>query len=432
MWMHFVIFCNMKLEKSNSHHHAEAEIAAFAHPEYENPLQSNHSMILPSSSEGFQSNNVHNGHQQCFFLEVTLAVNPFTNVNRLDVFRNLSCGEGLPTRVSSSSSSSVSPKRASTRRCNPTQVSLDARAPTQPAYSFLRNDLQPHFSCKALPILNPHPDICQPLHFDDSFTPCNGRNQLHLSQQKAKDINERNMTLQKRNIQPATSHPYYNEKAGTESAMGLGYKATHLNHVVFSGQDQVTSSSVVGTWPKSSFSSHKQRRTFECEVGKITSLDAGNRAFNSEKKGYFDMDEELKRSLYNLIDVEDTSPSFKISRFSPSEDYIELSSHDLADNYLYFSPLTGRTPEMKSPVNFDMASPTSISNMGSYSPSSVSSILRGSLKNIQSSDFKTQRRQLYGKQEQFQTQLRQIHTQSEKNSDQGASQSQIWQYNKRS
>ena len=32
--------------------------------------------------------------QQCFFLEGNLAVNPFTNVNRLEVFRNLSCGEG--------------------------------------------------------------------------------------------------------------------------------------------------------------------------------------------------------------------------------------------------------------------------------------------------------------------------------------------------
>ena len=99
-----------------------------------------------------------------------------------------------------------------------------------------------------------------------------------------------------------------------------------------------------------------------------------------------DLDEELKRSLYDLIDVDETCPFFNISRLSPSEDNIELSYCDLTDNYLSFSPVSGRTPEMRSPLNFDMASPTNISNVGSYSPSSVSSILSGSMKNIQSMD----------------------------------------------
>ena len=90
-----------------------------------------------------------------------------------------------------------------------------------------------------------------------------------------------------------------------------------------------------------------------------------------------DLDEELKRSLYDLIDVDETCPFFNISRLSPSEDNIELSYCDLTDNYLSFSPGSGGAPEIKSPLNLDMASPTNISNVGSYSPSSVSSILRG-------------------------------------------------------
>ena len=76
-----------------------------------------------------------------------------------------------------------------------------------------------------------------------------------------------------------------------------------------------------------------------------------------------DLDEELKRSLYDIIDVEETCPFFNFSRLSPSEDNIELSYCDLTDNYLRFSPVSGRTPEIKSPLNFDMASPTNVSNV---------------------------------------------------------------------
>ena len=131
MWMHFAIFCSMDLEKSNSHRYAEAEIAAFAHPGYKYPLESAHSMILPSSPKGYQSNNDLTGHQQCFLFEGTLAVNPFTNVNRLDVFRNLSCGgEGsqlmFSTRESTSCLSKVSFDRAATQASSPSQASLHA------------------------------------------------------------------------------------------------------------------------------------------------------------------------------------------------------------------------------------------------------------------------------------------------------------------
>ena len=75
MWMHFAIFCSMELEKSNSHRHVEAELAAFAHPRFKYPRESTHSSILPSSPKGYQSNNIHISHQQCFFFEGTLAVN---------------------------------------------------------------------------------------------------------------------------------------------------------------------------------------------------------------------------------------------------------------------------------------------------------------------------------------------------------------------
>ena len=112
-----------------------------------------------------------------------------------------------------------------------------------------------------------------------------------------------------------------------------------------------------------------------------------------------DLDEELKRSLYDINDVEEICPFFNIFRLSPSRDSIELSYSDLTDNYLSFSPVSGRTPEIKSPLNFDMASPINISNVGSYSPPSVSSILRGSMKNIQFMDFNScHRRQVHGNQ----------------------------------
>ena len=416
----------MELEKSNSHGHAEAEIAAFAHPGYKYPLESAHTLILQSSPKGYQSNNVHTSHQQCFFLEGTLAVNPFTNVNRLDVFRKLSCGgEGsellLSTRESTSCPSSVSQK------FSPAQVLHDAGAPTQLAYSCTQYHLQPHFSSKDLFMPSPRPGICQPLRFDDSFTPCKAKNLFHIEQQKT--IAERRMTLQQSNILPATSNPYLNEKV---SAIGLGCKASHLNHAVLSGVDHVTSLTVACAVPKSSSLSHsEERRTSEWEMGKITSLKAGSRALNSEGKGFFYMDEELERSLYDLIDLEESSPSFNISRMSSSEDNIELSFCDLTDNYLRVSPVAGRTSKMKSPLNFEMASPTNISNVGSYSPSSVCSILRGPLKNTESMNFNSRHRQVNGKQEQFQTQSRQYHMQSERISDQSAIQSQMWHYNKK-
>ena len=76
-----------------------------------------------------------------------------------------------------------------------------------------------------------------------------------------------------------------------------------------------------------------------------------------------------------------------------------------------------------------MAPPTNISNVGSYSPSSVSSILRESLKNDQFLDFNSRHRRGYGNQEQLQIQSIQFQTLSESISDQSISQSQMWQYN---
>ena len=154
-----------------------------------------------------------------------------------------------------------------------------------------------------------------------------------------------------------------------------------------------------------------------------------NRDHITEEKGTFDMDEEMKRSLYNLIDVEDTSPPFNVSRLSLSEDNIELSCHYLADTSFYFLPVSNRTTERNSSLAVDMASSTDISNVGSYSPSSVSNILKGSLKNDQSLDFNSHRRQGYGHQEQLETKSRQVQTRSESILDQRTSQSQMWFYN---
>ena len=423
MWMHFVIFCSMEVENLNRHRHAVAEIAAFAHPGYKYPLESSDSMILPSSSsKDHQSKNLHTGHQQCFFYKGTLAVNPFTNVSRLDVFKNLSCGEGsqllFSTRESTSCSPSVSSKCPTTRKSSPSQVSLDGpsqvsldgpsqvsldgRALPQRAYAFPRNHLQPHFSSEDLRILNPHHGNYQPLHFDDTFTPCKFKN---LLQHMGKDIEDHNFTVQHSNFLPVTSHSYFNEKAGAVSAMGLGCKAIHVNRIVHSRVDHLTSFTGARAIPKSSFLSHsEERKPFEWEMGKITDLKAGQCTFNMVKKGSFDTDEELKRSPYDLIDVDETSPPFNTSR-SPAEDNIELSFCDLEDNYLSFSPVAGRTAETKSLLNFEKARPTDISNISCYSPSSVCSILKGSTKNIQSLDSHSNRRQFYGKRKQLLTQL---------------------------
>ena len=144
---------------------------------------------------------------------------------------------------------------------------------------------------------------------------------------------------------------------------------------------------------------------FRSDMGKIISLKAGTCALNTEERSPFDIDEEMKRSLYDLIDVDETSPSFNIFRMSPIEDNIELSDFDLASNYLSSLPVAGRTLEFKSSLDFERASPTDISYAGSCSPSSVCSILRGSLKDTPSLNFNSRHRQGHGKQKQLQTQL---------------------------
>ena len=85
-----------------------------------------------------------------------------------------------------------------------------------------------------------------------------------------------------------------------------------------------------------------------------------------------------------LIDVENTSSLFNNSPISLSGDDTELSGCDLADTAFYFLPVSDKTTERNSSLAVDMASSTDISNMGSYSPSSVSNILKGSFKNIRS------------------------------------------------
>ena len=239
------------------------------------------------------------------------------------------------------------------------------------------------------------------------------------------------MTVQQSNFLASTSPPYINEKASTVSEIVVGCKATHVNHVALSGIKDTMSSTGASTVLNPSLSHYEQRRTFEWEMGKITSLNASNRAFDTEEKGTTETDEEIKRSPWNIIDFKSSSRSFNIFRFSPIEDNIELSLCDLADNYSNVSHVAGRAYEMKPPLNFDLASPTNMSNVGSCSPSSASSILRGSSKNIQSLDLKSCHRQLYVMEEQSQTKSRQYYTQCERISDQSTSQSQMWQFNKK-
>ena len=388
MWMHFVIYCSMDLETSNSHRHAEAEIAAFAHPGYKYPLESTNNFIISSSPKCDQSSNLDTSHQQCFFWEGNLAVNPFTNVNRLDVFRNLSRGEGSQLLISRKESYRSSPSVsssdcASAHGCSPAQISLDADAPTQLAYAFKQSRLQSCFSSDKFVMINSLRAISQPLHYGNSPTPCQGKNLSLISQ--STDVQECNLMEQQRNSLASTSHPYFNNKASTASAIGLAGKATHLRRVLLSGVDHVTPFTSAGTAPVPLLLSHlEERKSFVWEMGKITSLNTDNCALMMEKRGPVDINRMIRRSLHDLIDVENTSSLFNNSPISLSGDDTELFGCDLAENSSYFLPVSDKTTERNSSLAVDMASSTDISNMGSYSPSSVSNILKGSFKNIRS------------------------------------------------
>ena len=295
MWMHFVIYCSLDPESINSHRQIEAEIAAFAHPQYEYPLESTNTLLLASSPKGYQSKNLRTSHHQCSFLDETLVVNPFTNVNRLDVFRSLSSGEGSQlfssTRKSFSRSSSISSDYASAHAPSPAEDSLDVGAA---AYPFSKSHISPNFRS-----MNSPAAIHRPLKYDDPLISFKSKNLLHILQPM--DIGEHNLTEQQSNLFTATSHQYFKAKARTVSTIGLGGKAVHLDQVVLSGVDHMTS----------------------------------------------------------YTGVQNSS-----------------SVSDLADTSLYISHVAARTPERNSPLDFDMAPPTDISNMSSFSPSSVPNILR--------------------------------------------------------
>ena len=81
--------------------------------------------------------------------------------------------------------------------------------------------------------------IHRPLKYDDPLTSFKGKNLLHVSQPM--DIEEHNLTEQQSNLFTATSHQYFKAKARTVSTIGLGGKAVHLDQVVLSGVDHMTS-----------------------------------------------------------------------------------------------------------------------------------------------------------------------------------------------
>ena len=79
---------------------------------------------------------------------------------------------------------------------------------------------------------------------------------------------------------------------------------------MLSGVDHMTSFTGAGAVAMSNpslLSRLEERRTSEWELGKITSFKACDRAtIIAEEKDTFDIDEEIKRSLCNLNDVEGT------------------------------------------------------------------------------------------------------------------------------
>ena len=367
MWMHFVIYCSLDPESINSHRQIEAEIAAFAHPQYEYPLESTNTLLLASSPKGSQSKNLHISHHQCSFLDGTLAVNPFTNVNRLDVFRSLSSGEGSQLFSSTRDSSSYS---SLAHAPSPEEDSLDVGCA---AYPFSKSHISPNVRSMNSPVATR-----QPSNYDDPLISCEGKNLLHISQPM--DIEKHNLTEQRSKLFTATSHQYFKAKARTVSTIGLGDNAVHLDQVVLSGVDHMTSGSCTGVGAvamsnRSLLSRLEESRTSEWELGKTTSFKACDRAIIiAEDNGTFDIDEEIKRSLCNLNDVEESSPPLNVSRISSTTDNIWSSGSHLADTSLYISPEADRTPERNSPLDFDMATLTDISNMSSFSPSSLKNI----------------------------------------------------------
>ena len=198
--------------------------------------------------------------------------------------------------------------------------------------------------------------IHRPLEYDGPLISFKSKNLLHILQPM--DIGEHNLTEQRSKLFTATSHQYFNK----------------------SGVDHMTSGSCTGAGAvavsnRSLLLHLEERRTSEWELGKTTSFKACDRAtIIAEDNGIFDIDEEIKRSLCNLNDVEESSPPLNITRISSTTDDIWSSGSHLADTSLYISPEADRTPERNSPLDFDMATPTDISNMSSFSPSSLKNI----------------------------------------------------------
>ena len=83
IWMHFVTYC-LETDRSNNDSFKSNEIRAHAHPDYLNP---------PSASKFADA--TYGRIKPCensLFFEETIPVNPFTNSDRLSVFKNLSAG----------------------------------------------------------------------------------------------------------------------------------------------------------------------------------------------------------------------------------------------------------------------------------------------------------------------------------------------------
>ena len=398
MWMHFVTFCSMESTPSSNRLETDAEIAAFAHPAYSYPLKSAVSSILASSERG-HSNNFDNGQcrQGCIFLEETLAVNPFINVSRLDVFRTLSSGEGLQssctTKESSRCSSAMSSTYASmrtTRASSPVQVLFNGHSQHQPPSQFLRtrNTAPSPRSARSCSSSDFHTQL--------DMQDCHGRDRSHI-QLPGRSIyaEECKRKIQRSNSISAASHPYYNQKTAPVSAFGLRSEATLSNRKVFSTEDRVTSLPAAVTSPFiSQCLERRNKAILEGQTEKMMTLKVDNEASIYEENKLSGYEDESKRSLCNLDFLSDaqehSARPFSTSFFANISATLTkpgLEAPTLPDGC--HLPIGDHTPQSTSPFDFGMASPTTISDIGSFSPPPMSEIPKSSFEKIQSMEFES-------------------------------------------
>ena len=392
MWMHFVTFCSGESAISDNHHNIDAEVAASARPAYFCALNVART-ALPASSPGgvlLTYPDTYQYRKRCIILDETLALNPFINVCRLDVFRALSSGEGLrsscTTKQSTIHSTPATSRHASphmTRACSPMQVPLIEGSQPAPHPIFPRTNSEHRFNSMdyAAPSLPPAIS-CTAFNFNSRLdnADCRGvwacRSNIPHSRMSP-DIGGRRRYVQRRNCMMAASHPYYSGKFTSASASTVRYEATLLNRKLLPIKDYTSSFPVPMTAPSmpqhqflqengSRNISDKERTAPNLTSGALS----GNTAIASEEHFLYGIGDESNTSMRNFDshfntrkcnDLPLTTSPF--SCISPTKTGREVPA--LLIGNLHLSPVSHSTRQSNSPFGLAKASPTGVSDISS-------------------------------------------------------------------